>query len=277
MSIGRFTGGENPLVGQQNNQQQQQQQQPAPGNPGNPPPAASQSMYSPLDNSNQNPSRESNTGGLEGSQNPMDKWAKMLDNPPNPDNSGGDKGTGDDLKKSDPKKAESDRMKLPEYGELRKAFDMHNPLQGVDQELLKQATSGDIEAFSKVISQAVRDSGAQSSYIAMQGLDRYMQSNSEHDKGNAEKQTQATVRRTQISDAVIQKNPNLNSDTTRGVVADVTKKFMERFPNESASSIAESVDAYMKDWAASISGGGSKSAGDRKNSEGTDWMAHIDR
>lgn len=200
---------------------------------------------------NPNPSPQPNSQTPAEPQNPLDAYAKLFDN----------------ANKSQQADGPPSFNLDPET--LTKVSGSLDFTQGIDPDLLSKATSGDSQAFLKIINQVGQRSYQAALHHGTTLTDKYVGARSEYDR----KALPSHVRQS-LTDHALNSIPNATHPVIKQQLKMISSQMQAANPDASPGEIAQAASKYIQDLAGALNP--SQSASKASDSaEDMDWAAYM--
>lgn len=200
---------------------------------------------------NQNTGNPSNSQTPQEPQNPLDAYAKLFDNANKSQQSDG------------PPSFNLD----PET--LTKVSGSLDFTQGIDPDLLSKATSGDSQAFLKIINQVGQRSYQAALHHGTTLTDKYVGARSEYDR----KALPGHVRQS-LTDHALSSIPNATHPVIKQQLKMISNQMQAANPDASPEEIAQAASKYIQDLAGALNPQ-QNSTQSNNQSEAMDWAAYM--
>lgn len=249
-----FSGRSQPAAPQQqqNNQQNNQQQQ-------NPNSGTVQNNVAPNGN-NQQTQNDLNNGKMAGTTNepanPMDQYSKLWENATN--------------QQDTPPQFQLDPKVLQDVSGKMSFTD------GVPQELMQRATSGDMTALVEMMNFVGQNAYKMSLQHGSALTDRFVAARSDFDSKSLAPKVKG-----ELTNAALSNLPNFNHPVVKQQLRDTANRLQAQNPDASPQQIADMAKQYISDLASAIGGNQNNQQGSGQNSNGsaqqneTDWDAYL--
>ena len=199
---------------------------------------------------NQNPAPAPNSQTPPEPQNPLDAYAKLFDN----------------ANKSQPDGPPSFNLDPETLTKVSGSLDF---TQGIDPDLLSKATSGDSQAFLKIINQVGQRSYQAALHHGTTLTDKYVGARSEYDR----KALPGHVRQS-LTDHALSSIPNATHPVIKQQLKMISTQMQAANPDASPEEIAQAASKYIQDLAGALNPSQSASKSTDSADE-MDWAAYM--
>lgn len=218
-------------------------------------------------NNSQNAQVTNSDGGQNNnsnSQSPLDQFAKLWDNA----NSGNGNGNGQ----------QPQSIFTPDTAKLNEAVKGIDFTKNIDQALVQKALSGDVQAFSQVLNQAIQGSFTQSLLAGSQIAERGMTTI----RGQIESGFDGRIKKFNASDRLQSSNKNFNHPAVKPLMAAIQNQMAANFPEASPDELVQYSQQYLTEFANMMNGKGNNGNNQEDNtpvsddnSQNSNWGAFF--